>query len=326
MGARVFFFVNLQPVDCTTDWYKKELSRYASTDPWGCIMPDGYGMGTIAARLQYTRKPMVNAVPSFPDFRAIIVRQMKKLTEIGADGLHIDKLAWGPALMFHPELNTSPDKANWEGVLAAAEEIHRTCREINPEFCISFEGAWDRMAEYSHSVWMWHSTWDRDHIPVLKDTFPDWVPCLAVSQPYDYNIVNNAMRFGYQLFIGPAHYTSSMKYGPMRGLSEYIREAIRIRGELIDTIYRGDYLDPREVLVEKDDDIAFGAFKNPKTGKKACVLVNFGRAPNTAKVSFAGNHEAEAVIHEPFKEARTEGLPIALVIPPERFAVVAEKA
>ena len=52
-------------------------------------------MGTLGARIGITRRPMVKASPSFPEFREIIVRQMRRLAEIGADGVHIDKLAWG---------------------------------------------------------------------------------------------------------------------------------------------------------------------------------------------------------------------------------------
>ncbi|NJD04289.1 MAG: hypothetical protein FIA99_17220 [Ruminiclostridium sp.] len=281
-------------------------------------------MGTAGARLQFTRRPMVKLIPSFRKFRDIIVQQMKKLAEIGADGLHFDKLAWGPALMFNKEADISPDRANWEGILAACGEVLTECRAVNPEFCISFEGAWDRMAEFSDVVWMWHSTWEKDHVPVLKYTFSQWIPCLSISQPYDYNIVNNAMRYGYQMFIGPAHYTSSMEYKPMRALSEYIGEALRIREILKDTIYTGKFLDTLQVKVTGHDDVKFNTHLNPQNGERACVLVNFGDCAHEVTVNFDGKTDGSACLYEPYKEAKKMSIPATFTIPVKRFVVLKE--
>lgn len=324
MGVRVFFFVNLHPLDCTTDWYKNELYKYVTSDSWGVTYTCGFGMGTIGARLGYTSRKMVYASPSFPEFRKIIVSQIRKLAEIDADGVHIDKLSWGPGIIFNPDLNASPDRAQLEGILDASREILEECRSVNPEFCITFEGACDRMAEYTDVVWLWHSPWDRDHVSVLKYTFPQWVPCLSVSQPYDYNVVNNAMRFGYQIFIGPAHYTASMKHGPMRGLSEYIREALRIREELKDTIYMGEFFDTLQVEIKGHEDVKFNSFVNPQTGERACVLVNLGNTSHEVTIAFEDNPDGTAYVYELYKEMKQLMLPSTFVIPKKRFAVVKE--
>jgi hypothetical protein len=62
MGIKVFFFVNVQPVDIDTEWYRNELHRYRSMDPWGCAYgPYGWGMGTLGARIGYTRRPLAGA-------------------------------------------------------------------------------------------------------------------------------------------------------------------------------------------------------------------------------------------------------------------------
>lgn len=324
MGVKVFFFVNLQPVDCTTEWYRTELHRYRSMDPWGCSMPMGWGMGTLSARMDYTRRPMVKANPAFPEFREIIVRQMVRLAEIEADGIHIDKLN-SVGLDFNPGLKTSPDRASCEGILQALDEILRACRALNPEFCISVESAWDRMLQYTDVAWVWHPTWENDHIPVYKFTFPQWVPAIAVNQPYDFNVVNNAVRFGYQLLIGPAHYTASMQHKPMRKLSAYIGEILRIREELKDTVFLGEFLDILQVYVEAPEDIKFSVHRNPGTGKRACVLVNFGDVSHQALVSFEGNSGGAVRIYQPFEKVRLGKLPSDVLLPSERLAIVVEE-
>ncbi|MFH1008576.1 MAG: DUF6259 domain-containing protein [Candidatus Latescibacterota bacterium] len=324
MGMRVFFFANFQPVDPTTDWYREELHRYRSMDPWGCSTPMGWGMGTLGARMGFTKHPMVKASPAFSEFRAIIIRQMVQLARIGADGLQIDKLN-SVGMDFNPTLSESPDRASCEGILKGLDELLSACRAVNPEFCVSVESAWDRTLQYSDVAWVWHPTWVIDHAPAYKFTFPEWLPAIAITQPYDYNVVNTAVRFGYQLLIGPAHYTASMQDGPMRPLSTYIREILRMREELKDTIFMGEFLDTLETHVQGHERIRFSTHRNPRTGKRACVLVNFGETPHRASVSFAGNLAGTARIHRPFEKVRSRKFPVTLTIPAERLAIVLEE-
>ena len=326
MGIRVFFFANFQPVDCDTDWYRQELHRYRSMDPWGCSVPMGWGMGTMAARMSITRRPNVFASPSFPEYRQIIVAYMKKLAEIGADGVHLDKLAWAiVTLDFNPDLKVSPDRAEWEGIIQGVEEILETCQAINPEFCLSYEGVWDRLLPYTDVIWAWHDPLVIDHVAVFKYTFPQWMPSIVVWQPFDYNVVNNALRFGYQLYVTPATHLASMADPPARQLSAYIREILRLREELKDTIYLGEFLDVLEVQVEAHADIKFNTFRNPKTGKRACVLVNFGEGDHEASVAFSGNGQSAVRIYQPFKEPKSVQAPVSVKIPPERPVIAVEE-
>ena len=81
------------------------------------------GHGNTGARLGYTRPPLLGDCSAIPDFRKIIVAKIKKLAEIGADGLHIDKFSPDPGLDFNPLSTLSPDQATTVGRLLALEEI-----------------------------------------------------------------------------------------------------------------------------------------------------------------------------------------------------------
>jgi hypothetical protein len=321
IGVRVFFFVNLQPVDCTTDWYERELHSYRSMDPWGVSTPMGWGMGTVAARLGATRKPLVFASPAFPQLRDIVVRQMRTLAEIGADGIHVDKLAWSTVpLEFNPASPLPPDRATWEGILAFLDEVEAACRAVSPEFAISHEGTWDRVLEWSSVAWAWHSTWERDHTAAFKYAFPEWFPALAVSQPYDFNVVNAAVRFGYQLLIGPGNYTKGMDYPPMRGLGRYIEPVNALRRELADLLILGTFEDGHGATVEHGPDVRYATHR-AASGRRACVIVNYGGDPQMGVVrELAG--AAAVRVHEPSAPARNAELPVELEIPGERLCVV----
>ena len=322
IGLRVYFFVNLQPVDCTTQRYRDELHRYRIMDPSGWSNAYGFGMGTLGARLGLTRRPLVNCNPAFPEFREIIVRQMARLAELGADGVHIDKLGPSGGLDFNPDLPVSPDRAEPEGVLAALDEILSVCRKINSDFRLSVESGWDRTLPYAPTTWMWHDS--LDHLSAIRYTFPEWAPTFAVVQPWDYANVNNSIRFGYQLLIGPVRYTASLSDAQYVRLAAYIEEVMRLRRELVDFIDLGDFLDTEEVEIRCERAVLFNSHRNPATGARACVLMNVGGGPQTARVTFAGNVSGRVRIYAPFSEVADMALPAEVQIPRDRFVVVVE--
>lgn len=326
MGLRVFFFVNIQPVDTTTEAYRKEWHRYLVKDPAGCSYGlYGWGMGTLGARAGFTRTALTQVDPAFPEVRDALVQQMKKLAEVGADGVHIDKLLMH-ALDFNPDLEGSPDKVVWEGTLRCVEEMLAACREVRPDFCISYEGWWDRLMAYSDVVW-----WAPDCDSVIKTVFPQWVPCVGVTQPYDYNVVNWAVLRGHNLLVGPASYTAGMDYPPMRGLAKYIGEVTRIRRELLNFVSRGELLDPAELQVDEgfrtDGQGHWNVFRDTESGRRAAVIANLGRAPKTASgIAFDGNADGPVIIHQPFEGVRKARMPVMLEIPGERVAFLLEEA
>lgn len=321
LGVKVYFFSNIQTVDLSTPWYKRKLHEYATTKPNGFDWWMSFGMGTVLARMGYTAPPLGNCDPAFPAYRRIIVRQMRKLAEAGADGVHYDKV-----IVCFPNTNpcppASPDRSMYEGVLKCMEETLRECRKVHPEFCVGVESSWDRLLPYCDSWWDWVD--GLDHVRALKYAFPEWLPTTAVVQAYDYNSVNNAVRMGNQLLIGPAHWSQSLHDEQMRPLAGYIREVLRIREELADTLYLGEFLDHQEVRVLERPQLKFNSHRNPKTGQRACVLVNQGRTPLTTTTTFAKNPGGRVRIHRPFGKTLNARLSARVTIPGERFAVVVE--
>lgn len=333
MGMKVYFFVNTNPVDISTEWYRKEGHRYASMDRSGCILGVcGFGMGTLAARMGLTQPPLSPASLGVPAYMELLLRHMKRLAEAGADGVHIDKLM-PPTLNFNPLVKTSPDRAEWDAHLKFLDEMFAQCRAINPQFEISYEGWWDRWMSYSDVVW-----WAPHTHSVIKTVFPQWTPHVGINQPYDYNSVNFAVVRAQNLLVGPANYTESMRYAPMRDLFAYIGEVTRIRNELLDFISRGELLDASEPLfaarkrelritgpAAKDPNLRWSVFRNIQSGKRAAVLANFGRKPMKAlRAALDKASGRTCSIHQPFSGQKTQKFPATVSLPPERFVVIVE--
>ena len=338
MGVKVIFFVNMFPLCMDLDWYDQELYKYRAINEHGEWYRDQCaGCGTVYGRLITARvnpwklgrhRMTTNGSIGIPQFRELLVSQYKKLAEVGADGLHVDQFG-SYGFDFNPLLELSPDSAVAEGLLKCMQETLQACREVNPDFSVSMEsGGWDRALEHGNVVWAWIPNFARDHYVsnIMKYTFPEWVDSCAIFQPYDYNVVNNAVRYGFYLHIAFRNWTSHMGDELYKPLSSYIKEVQRIREELKETIYMGEYLDNLEADVEVSEDMRYGVHRNTESGQRAVVAINFDTEPHDLSVmSFEGNTGGSVYIYEPFKE-RVEGrLPLSLVVPGERLAIVVEK-
>ena len=321
MGVKVFFFSNIQFVDTSTDWYRSELERYRAVTSRGRQVVGGWGMGTLGARMGYTCPPCGVCEPAFPEYRKIIVDQMRKLAEIGADGIHYDKVGGG-AMDFNPGLDISPDEAHPGGIIQCIEETLETCRRIRPDFCLGIESHWDRLLSYCDAWWLW---FDDEHAAVMKYTFPEFLPTFATAQPWDFANVNRAVQYGYQILVGPVRFSASMADAQNRVISAYIREIIRIREELKDVIFFGEFLDRLEVDVRECEHLCYAAHRNPDTGKRACVLVNHSSEPIDTAVVFEGNDSGRVRIYRPFQDVAQQEIPAEFSIPAERLAIVVEE-
>jgi len=331
MGLRVYFFANVQPADITTQWYRDELHRYIIMDRWGnpCYF-HGWGMGTLSARLGVTRVNSTDMNPAHPEVRQIILRYARRLAEIGADGIHFDKL-FGHPLDFNPRLSTSPDRAVHEGVLQCIEEVLTECRRINPEFCISYENHWDRLISYSDVCW-WCSG-----LSALKFVFPQWAGTLGLTQPWSFNQANQAVLCGHFIMVGAANYMRGMDYEPMLPLCRYVGEIARIRRELHGVLSRGRVLEASQepfvlrpsavdLKLKRGEKQAIGwtLFEDVDAGRRALVVANLALEPVEIALELQHPAGSEAQLWQPFRPTETRPWPVVLSIPPERFAVVVD--
>jgi hypothetical protein len=321
LGMKVYFFVNFQPIDVTSAWYERELRNYAVRDLKGQTrIMGGWGMGTLEARLGKF-KPNGFADLSIPQYRKILVGYFKRLAELGADGLHIDKMyIWNP-LSFNPLSKVSPDQAECEGALQLTEETLSECRAINPGFAVSFETSWDRVLSYTGAVW-WVGTMD-----CARWAFPEMAPTIAITQPYDFLGVNSAVRQGQCILLGPGFYTRSMDWEPWRPLSRYIGEVKRIRDEFNETAYWGEPGDPRAIRWESPLAAGLQAslWRNRRSGLSACLLTNSTMKEQEATLTGLGEESGKKIrIRIPFQPDQTGRLPWRVKIPAERIAFLVE--
>jgi len=317
LGARALFFVNYSPVHPGTKWFNDELQRYYLGGG------GGFGMGTIGARLSITHTELGAASAASMEYRRIIVHQMKKLAEIGADGLHFDKLLCGNGVNTRDELpaGVDADFAESGELIKDVDEVARACRAIRPDFAFSFESAWDRVLPYCEgSHW-----WGDPGTGVMKMTFPEYSGMTSITQPYDYNILNNCVLQAYHCMIGPKCYTASIGDPVFAPLARYIGEVMKIWEAQKQTIFLGERLSRGGLKLENPSAVGLNTYRNRTNGQRAAVLANSAPASTAVRIrGFADPKNQRVKIFQPNQPVRGVLLPATLNLPGEQLAVIAE--
>ena len=320
MGLKVYFFVNYQPMMVESEWYRNDLKRYREmTEDGGYTWMAGWGMGTLSARTGHP-KLMTWANLAFPQFRRIIADQFAKLAEIGADGVHVDKM-FPAGLEYNPDSPLSPDTAAWEGAVRLTEEVMRECRKRNPGWAMSFECNWDRMLQFGGATW-----WVGNQ-RITRQVFPENAETLGLYQAYDYLGLNLAVRDGHIVMVAPMNFCRDLDWPPFQGLAEYIKQVKRIRDELQDTVFLGEVLGPSEVEfgTALPEGVAYNTFRHRHTGRRACIFTNDRNEPRTVDLTgFTGPPGGPIRVHVPGHRARSLPLPATFTVPAERLLFVEE--
>ena len=324
MGVHPLIFSNIQFADTATALFRNKLSRYVVEGRWA---PDwslnGWGEGTISARLGLTRSNMTKVSPSHPQFREFLMNQYMQLVRDGAEGFQLDKATSVNALDFNPQLPVSPDKSLISGVIATYQELLKKAHEINPRFALASEIFADRVFPYVDVSYVRMGSVDMNST-ALRYTFPEWTATIFGESPGDFNPMNNGMRYGFVWALAPRHYNDSVDEPLTRPLAQYVRELIRIRMKYQDLLFHGRFNDTFDATVTGDTDVRYSVFK-PMDGagqRRASVVVNFGDHDETADVRFDGAEGREADVSAPFEPDRKSSLPVHLILPPHRCAVV----
>ncbi len=322
MGMKVYFFVNYGQAMVDSDLYKKELYKYRE---WaangGYTTLAGWGMGTLWARMDHP-KLMAWMDVSFPAFQKIIIEKFTKLAQIGADGVHVDKM-FPTGIEYNPLITMSPDTAAWEGAIQLTKKVMASCRKFSPNWAMSFECNCDRLLQFTGATW-----WVGNQL-ITRQVFPEHVETLGLYYAWDFLGVNNAVRDGHVVMVAPRNFCQSMDWKPFQALGRYIKEVKRIRDALQDTVFLGEVLGHSGVDLKAGSGAAaeYNVFRNRTTGRRVCVLTNASlSAARTRFVGFEDAKSGTARVHVPFAKAHTVKLPATIEVPAERIVFVEEMA
>ena len=312
-GGKCLVFVNYNILDQNTERYKNELHKYRQQDRFGQQnIWMGWGESTFLARSGMDVRYHVRS-SVVPETEKILADQFMTLVRDGAHGFQIDKLCVGAALDFNPLNTMKPDVALCEGLVQAIDRLCRQCRAIDPDFRLASEFGYDRLLPYFD---VGYRNSSGSEISTFRYVFPEWTSCNHISAPHDFRGINGAVLTGAVLCIEPDTYQGSLDQPLYGDLASYIKEVNRLRAELADTIFTGDYLDDRGARIDvrngqaqdSSSDSAGLVFKvhgNRKTGQRALVITNEGSRPVWYTWTFTQKNIREVRLYAPFAGAKT---------------------
>ncbi|HZQ44597.1 MAG TPA: DUF6259 domain-containing protein [Acidobacteriaceae bacterium] len=323
MGVHPLIFSNIQWADTATQVFKDKLEPFVVEGEWA---PDwhlsGWGEGTISARNGQTRSNMTLVSPAFPAYREYLMRQYLDLVRHGAEGFQFDKAISMAALDFNKNVPVSPDKSLTEGVEETYRELIEKARAIDPEFSLASENWYDRDLPYIDVSYLRMGQIDMPST-ALRYTFPEWTATIFGESPGDFGPMNNGMRYGMVWDLAPRHYNDSVDEKLTRPLAKYVSELIDIRKRYEGLLFFGRFDDTLGATVTGGPWIRYSTFTTftPNDGKRACVVVNFGDAPEQAEVKLDGVTGEVTIARPGLAEEKAE-LPVKVEIPPHRLVVV----
>jgi hypothetical protein len=321
LGVHPIIFSNIQWVDTDIPLYHNKLKKYEKKGRWADDLTiAGWGEGTISARLGISRHNMTQMTPSYPEVNKLLMDYYLDLVKSGADGFQFDKTA-SLEVDFNPLLTLSPDRAMPQAVFDMFGQVLEKGSKINPKLALAAENSWDRAFQYVDVSYLRMNSMDM--CPALKYTFPEWTSTIFAENPFDFNIMNNGMRYGLVWAMAPRHYNASMDEPVTQPLSKYVGELIRIRKKYADILFTGRFMDNLGASVKCGTNSRFSVFEplNDKT-KKAVVLVNYDNKEDEMEVNFENIKNGNAELCIPFQNDRIIHLPAKIKVPARTCAVI----
>ncbi len=304
-GGKCLVFTNYNILDQNTEWYKSDLYRYKQQDQFGQQnIWMGWGESTFLARSGLNVRYHVRSSVT-PEIETILGDQFVDLVKAGAHGFQIDKLCVGSALDFNPLNTLKPDVALCEGLVQAIDRLFIRCRSINPGFRSASEFGVDRLIPYFD---IGYRNAYADEISTLRYVFPEWTSCDHISAPRDFSGINGAVLTGSVICVEPETYQGTLEQPLYRDLAAYIKEINRIRTELSEYIFTGNYFDDQGAAVEvippqkeSQANLSFKVHGNRLSGKRALVVINKGTENVQYKWSFKNVPAGAIELYSPFE-------------------------
>jgi hypothetical protein len=322
-GVHPIIFSNIQFTDTDIPLYHEKLEEYVRKGRWTDDLPMyGWGEGTISSRLGPTRHNMTLMTPSYPEVHKMLMKYYLDLVKSGANAFQFDKTCVLD-MDFNPLNKLGPDRAMPQGVFDIFGEVLKEGKKIDPELSIASETIWDKCFQFVDVSYLRMN--NIDMCPALRYTFPEWTSTIFAENPFDFNIMNNGMRYGLVWALAPRHYNSSMDDDVFKPLSEYVSELIRIRKKYEEILFLGVFNDTIGVHVNCGTNTRYSVFKNKAGTKQAVVLVNFDNKDDIIDLTIPGFDQKQFELLIPFRQDRILKKNEKIIVPARTCAVVAEE-
>ncbi len=268
-GVKVILFGKFPWADMTTEWYKKELYRYASTDPYGLqyVYPgDSYHTPTQLEGIN--NRPF--AVMDFcsPAYRDIATKEFQKLLRLNAAGWLFDEVCYHGQVKysFSDEHGYTPPGYLYSGDIPLARQLRVSANEINSDFLFAGEGPQDWLTQY-YPV----SYFRGSETPIERYIAPHAPIMAAVNGFDDREQLNEILLFRYIISYEPFNFKGHLSDFPLTLAYGQKIDALRCKYKA--WLWDAEFRDTLGANVVSDGAHRYSVFVT-ESGKRAVVVIN----------------------------------------------------
>ena len=319
-GVKIILFAKLNWADKTTDWFNKELYKYAATDPYGIPYEQGgysYVTPTQLSGINNHRRAVMDV--DCPAYRDIATKEFGKVLALGSEGWLWDEVQHhGPVeYSFAPDHGYTPPGYIYAGDMPLARELRAAADKVNPNFLFSGEAPQDWLMQYYPCSYF---RIGGSSVPVYRYIDPKAPLMVAVTGFDDREMLNLILLDRYIISYEPYNFKGHLTDFPLT--LAYGRKIDALRRRYKDYLWDADFRDTLGANVMANGSCRYSVFVTV-TGKRAVVVINpDSRKSMTAQVKMP--HSGNLVVATPeTPDARpTSG---TLEIPARSAAVVMEQ-
>lgn len=321
LGVEVILFNKYDYTDITTDWWKRELYRYAALDPYG--MPYGLGGGdqydTPVQLANINTRRLAIMCTACEAWQEICAREFQKSVDLGAGGILYDEVCHhGPvSYCFSPDHGHAVPAY----VYAADVDFAKRFRSMVDPNKFLFAGE----APYDQELTCYRVYYTRigpGHIAVLRYIDPHLPILIAATGTNDRNMLNRALLHRYNISYEPRNFKGRLNEIP--ATVEYGRKIDALRRCYRGLLWDSDYLDTLGASVTHAGKAhsPYSVFVERATGRRAIVVANESPRDSINLTIDLPSKRKLSVVRPESSEVSTLGS--ELVIEPESVAVVME--
>lgn len=291
LGVKIILFTKFTWADRSSDWYRSELYKFTTKDPFGdSHYHNGYAYQTDVQLAEINTHRFSPMCHLSLEWRSIADEEFKKTIFLGADGMLFDEN------QHHGGTRYCFDKSHGHNVPAhifAGDEIlakgfEKIKNKMNPDYIFAGEGNYDlEFRQYQLSYFRV----DLDHIPIHRYVAQEEEMMIAVSGYNDRNIVNTALLYRYIISYEPRNFKGRLSEFPMT--LAYGKKIDSFRMKYKNYLWDGEFQHTigAKVLVGGKKYEKYSVFIEKTTGKKGVIISNMSYDKHIeADIQFDENH------------------------------------
>lgn len=270
-GVKMILFGKPIWADISKEWTKKELYKYAATDPFGAPYETGgysYTTPTQLAGINNRRRYIMDVQSS--TYRDIATKEFKKILDLGAAGWLFDEVCHhGPVeYSFSANHGYKAPGYIYGGDMPMASQFREAADKVNPEFIFAGEGPQDWLLQYYPVSYFRINSGSRPVDRYINSNAPLMV---AVTGADDREMLNLILLNRYIMSYEPFNFKGHITDFPLT--LAYGKKIDALREKYKAYLWNAEFRDTLDADVESNGGHRYSVFV-ANSGKRAVVIAN----------------------------------------------------